>query len=154
VTAPSLEWKRDAFSISTDPARLDLDLIHGFLTRSYWAQDIPRETVARSLEPSLNFGVFDGDRQVGFARVITDRATFAYVGDVFVIEEYRGRGLSVWLMETIVGHPDLQGLRRWVLLTRDAHGLYEKVGFAPLANPARYMERTDHDVYQRIKAGG
>jgi GNAT superfamily N-acetyltransferase len=143
------EWRRGSLRISTDPALLDHELIHRFLSSSYWAERIPADTVRRSIENSMPFGVFDGDRQVGFARVITDRATFAYLGDVFVIEAYRGRGLSKWLMEAVVSHPDLQGLRRWVLLTRDAHGLYRQFGFTDVAKPDRYMERWDPEVYRR-----
>ena len=143
------EWHRDGFTISTDPARLDLDVIHGFLSTSYWATGIPREVVRRSIEHSLCFGIQEGGRQVGFARVITDRATFGYLGDVFVLESHRGRGLSKWLMECVHAHPELQGFRRWVLLTRDAHGLYARHGWKPLASPDRYMERWAPDVYRR-----
>jgi GNAT superfamily N-acetyltransferase len=144
-----LSWRRDEFEITTDPSRVDLDAVHAFLAASYWAQDIPRGVVLRSIENSLPFSVWTPDRQVGFARVVTDRATFAYVGDVFVLPDYRGRGLSLWLMQVIVSHPDLQGLRRWSLLTRDAHGLYEKVGFRPLANASRWMELHNPGVYSR-----
>jgi GNAT superfamily N-acetyltransferase len=143
------EWRRDGYLISTDPSRLDLARIHAVLTESYWAKGIPLATVERSIGHSLPFGVFEGAEQVGFARVITDRATFAYIADVFVIESHRGRGLGVWLMEAIVAHPDLQGLRRWVLLTRDAHGLYRKFGFRGLEHPDRYMDRWDPEVYSR-----
>jgi GNAT superfamily N-acetyltransferase len=140
--------QRDGFSVSTDPARLDLSLIHDFLSsRSYWAAGIPLEIVRRSLENSLCFGVYQGQRQVGFARVVTDKATFAYLGDVFVLEDFRGRGLAKWLMEYIVGHPDLQGLRRFVLGTQDAHGLYEKFGFRALSSPERFMEIHRPGVY-------
>jgi N-acetylglutamate synthase-like GNAT family acetyltransferase len=142
-------WERGAYTLSTERSRLDVDVIHGFLSNSYWAQDIPRALVERSLEHSLPFGVYHGTRQVGFARVISDYATFAYIGDVFIIEEYRGKGLSKWLIEMVVGHPELQGLRRWMLLTRDAHGLYQKVGFEPSRSPERLMERYFPDVYQR-----
>jgi GNAT superfamily N-acetyltransferase len=142
------EWRRGESLITTDPARVDLAVVHGFLTESYWAKGIPLETVRRAIEHSLNFSVYDGARQVGFARVITDYATFAYLGDVFVLESHRGRGLSRWLMEVIVAHPELQGFRRWVLLTRDAHGLYEKVGFKQVAAPERYMELWTPDVYR------
>jgi GNAT superfamily N-acetyltransferase len=141
------EWHRDGFTISTDPARLDLDVIHGFLSSSYWAPGIPREVVARSIEHSLCFGIHAGSGQVGFARVITDRATFGYLGDVFVLESHRGRGLSKWLMECIHAHPELQDFRRWVLLTRDAHGLYAQHGWKPIASPDRYMERWTPNVY-------
>jgi len=143
------EWRRGEYLITTDPARVDLAVVHGFLSESYWAKGIPLETVRRAVEHSLNFSVYDGARQVGFARVITDYATFAYLGDVFVLETHRGRGLSRWLMEVIVAHPELQGFRRWVLLTRDAHGLYRKVGFKPIAAPERYMELWVPEVYQR-----
>lgn len=145
----SHEWHQDEFTISTDPARVDLGVVHGFLTCSYWAKDVPLETVRRSLAHSLPFGLYRGVEQIGFARVVSDFATVAYVGDVFVLDAWRGRGLSVWLMRTVVAHPDLQGLRRWILLTRDAHTLYEKVGFTPLAAPPRWMERWDPDVYAR-----
>ena len=145
----SPEWRREEFTITTDRARLDRSLIHEFLSASYWAKGIPRETVDRSIEGALCFGLYDEDRQVGFARVITDRATFAYLADVFVLESHRGRGLAVWLMETILAHPDLQGLRRWMLLTRDAHPLYRKVGYTALARPERVMEKVDASVYER-----
>ena len=144
---------RGAYSISTDPALLDRPLIHAFLSRSYWAGGIPRETVDRSIENALCFGVYEGASQVGFARVITDRATFAYLADVFVLESHRGRGLAVWLMEAIRSHPDLQGLRRWILMTRDAHGLYEKSGFRTIEDPRRCMEIVDRDVYTRRGPG-
>jgi GNAT superfamily N-acetyltransferase len=143
------DWQRDGFTISTDPARLDRDVIHGFLGSCYWAKGIPRDVVERSLAHSLNFGVYHGAEQVGFARVITDRATIAYLGDVFVLDAWRGRGLSVWLVKTIVAHPELQGLRRWILLTRDAHRLYEKAGFTPIAVPDRWMELWNRDPYAR-----
>jgi GNAT superfamily N-acetyltransferase len=147
-----LEWHRGAYTISTDPARLDLASIHEFLTRSYWAKGIPLNVVRRSIEHSIPFGLYHGPRQVGFARWITDRATFAYLGDVYVLEECRGLGLGVWLAETAARHPDVQGHRRWVLLTRDAHSLYRRIGFEPLADPVRYMERRDPDVYLRARA--
>ena len=148
---PEAVWTstRGAHTISTDPALLDRPLIHAFLSRSYWAAGIPRETVDRSIEGALCFGVYEGASQVGFARVITDRATFAYLADVFVLEPHRGRGLAVWLMEAIRSHPDLQGLRRWILMTRDAHGLYEKSGFRTIEDPRRCMEIVDRDVYTR-----
>ncbi len=144
-----LEHRRGEFVITTDPARLDTDFIHGYLTRSYWSQDIPREIVERGITNSLCFGVFDRDRQVGFARVITDYATFAYLADVFIIESHQGQGLSKFLMECIVNDPRLQGFRRWVLGTRDAHGLYAKYGFKPLGNPDRFMEIHNPDVYKK-----
>ena len=127
-------------TVTTDPSRLDLDVIHGFLTRSYWAEGIPRETVARSMEHSLCFGAFDGDRQVGFARVISDRTTYAYISDVFTLESERKRGIGKSLMAAIMAHPELQGLRRWTLATRDAHGLYRQFGFGAPTHPERQME--------------
>ncbi len=143
------EYRRGEFLISTDRERLSLDLIHSFLTNCYWAKGIPRETVARSIEHSLCFGIYDGKgAQVGFARVVSDFATVAYLGDVFVLESHRGRGLSKWLMECIVEHPALQNLRRWILLTRDAHGLYSHFGFTPVKAPERYMELHRPDVYE------
>jgi len=143
------EWHRGEYTLTTDPARVDLAVVHGFLASSYWARDIPLEVVRRSIEHSLNFTLLHGAEQVGFARVITDYATFAYLGDVFVLEAHRGRGLSKWLMEVVVAHPDLQGFRRWVLLTRDAHGLYAQFGFRALASPERYMERWVPEAYRR-----
>jgi len=157
------EWRRGEFLVSTARARLDLDVIHGFLTNSYWAKGISRELVARALEHSLCFGIYDesGSRvpgpanaarpeapQVGFCRVVSDLATVAYLGDVFVLESYRRRGLSKFLMECVTQHPALQGLRRWILLTRDAHGLYKKFGFTPLKSADRYMELHRPDVYE------
>jgi GNAT superfamily N-acetyltransferase len=133
--------QRGEFTIHTDCRPEDVAAVHAFLTRCYWAEGIPLDLVRRSIEHSLPFVVRRGDELVGFARVITDYATFAYVGDVFVLENYRGLGISPWLMEFIAAHPDLQGFRRWTLATRDAHGLYEKSGFAPLADPSIWMER-------------
>ena len=132
--------------MSTDPARLDVGAIHTYLKDSYWARGIPRQVVERSLRNSLGFGVYDGDALVGFARVVTDLATFAYIGDVFVLEAYRGRGLSKWLMQCMVEHPDLKDLRRWHLATRDAHGLYAKFGFAE-PPPGKHMERVRQNPY-------
>ena len=143
-----LEYRRGDFLISTDRARLDLTVIHGFLTSCYWSKGIPREVVARSIEHSLCFGIYDGSAaQVGFARVVSDYETVAYLGDVFVLESYRGRGLSKWLMECVMQHPALQNLRRWILLTRDAHGLYSQFGFTPIEMPERYMELHRPNVY-------
>ncbi len=133
--------------VSTDRSRLDLDVIHGFLTTSYWARGIPRETVVRSMEHSLCFGAFDEGRQVGFARVVSDRATFAYICDVFALESHRGSGVGKSLMAAIMSHPELQGLRRWTLFTRDAHGLYRQFGFGAAAHPERLMEVVDRDPY-------
>lgn len=143
------EWRRGEYLITTNPERVDVAVVHGFLSTSYWAKDIPLEIFTRSVEHSLNFSVYHGERQVGFARVITDYATFGYLGDVFVLESHRGLGLSKWLMEVVITHPDLQGFRRWVLLTRDAHGLYQQFGFKPIAAPERYMERWVPEVYRR-----
>lgn len=153
-SSPAAEWTRGAFTITCDPARQDLDVIHGFLTECYWAKGIPRETVARSIAGALCFAIRhreegQADRQVGFARVISDGATIAYIGDVFVLPDFRGQGLSKWLMDCIVSHPDLQGLRRWILVTSDAHGLYQQYGFTPLKRPDFYMERHDPHVYTR-----
>ena len=143
------EWRRDGFTISTEPSRLDRDTIHEFLAGSYWAKAITREIVDRSIEGALCFGLYENARQIGFARVITDFATFAYLADVFVLESHRGRGLAAWLMESILAHPKLQGLRRWMLVTRDAHPLYRKVGFTALAHPERVMEMTFPGIYER-----
>lgn len=127
-------------AISTDAARLDLDMVHGFLAASYWAAGIPRDVVARAVRHSLCFGAYRGDRQVGFARVISDRATYAYISDVFVLPPERGRGAGTRLMAAIMAHPDLQGLRRWTLFTRDAHALYRRFGFGDARYPDRLME--------------
>ncbi|HEY3974259.1 MAG TPA: GNAT family N-acetyltransferase [Candidatus Sulfotelmatobacter sp.] len=147
-----VECQRGGFVISTDRARLDLNVIHAFLsTISYWAKGIPREVVARSIEHSLCFGVYDGTgAQVGFARVISDFATYAYIADVFILECHRGRGLGKRLMEFIVQHPALQGMRRWNLTTRDAHSLYAQLGFTPLKMPERYMEIQRVNMYEKI----
>jgi GNAT superfamily N-acetyltransferase len=134
------EYRKDAFLISTDPSKLDVNAIHAFLSRQYWeTEGIPKETVERSIRGSLCFGVYDGDQQVGFARAITDGATYAYLCDDYILESHRGRGLGKWLMECILSHPDLQGLRRWTVVTRDVR-LYEKVGFRPLKDPKEYLE--------------
>lgn len=136
------------FTVSTDKAKLDRELIHRFLREdSYWARNIPRDLVDLAIDYSLTFGVFEGDRQIGFARVITDFAVFAYLADVFVLPEYRGRGASKQLMQTIREHPALQRLRRWHLVTRDAHGLYRQFGFKELESPERHMEITKKDAY-------
>lgn len=141
------------YEISTDRARLDVALIHRWLSEdSYWAKGVPRDVVERSIENALCFGIYDGNgAQVGFARVITDKATFAYLADVFVLEAHRGKGLSKTLMAEILAHPELQDLRRWLLATWDAHGLYAQFGFTPLDRPERIMERRDPDVYARLK---
>ena len=140
--------QKENFTISTDKSLLDRAVIFDFLANeSYWAQNRSLEQTDKAIENSLCFGLYDGERHIGFARVVSDLSTFAYVGDVFVLSEYRGRGLSKWLMRTIVEHPDLQGLRRWVLATRDAHGLYSQFEFAELRHPERWMERTAPDAY-------
>jgi GNAT superfamily N-acetyltransferase len=126
-------------------------MVHQFLTDSYWAIGIPLETVRRSIENSINFGLYHGQQQVGFARIISDLATFAYLADVFVLPAYRGRGLSQWLMECIVSHPDLQGLRRWMLATQDAHGLYARFGFTPIKSSEPWMEIHRPDVYAKAR---
>ena len=145
-------YQRGRFLISTDPTQLDVKAIHDFLTRCYWAEGIPLKVVERSIQGSLCFGLYDGKIQIGFARVITDRATFAYMADVYVLEQYRGQGLGTWLVQCISAHPELQGLRRWCLLTRDAHGLYRKVGFTSPKDPGRYMEINHPDIYKHTKA--
>lgn len=189
---PVQQWQRAGYIISTDRARIDIDVVHGYLTRSYWAEGIPRDTVARAINASLNFGIYHeaaapdvsdaatdaalaADNashvgaqpvapspaaatvshpaaavhtpQVGGARIVTDYATFAYIADVFVLEDHRGKALGIWLMECVAAHPSLQGLRRWMLGTRDAHTLYQKTGFTPLAAPDRWMERAFPDIY-------
>jgi GNAT superfamily N-acetyltransferase len=140
------------YSISTDVKSLDVDVIHGYLAQSYWSPGIPRNVVERAIANSLCFGVFRGAAQVGFARVVTDRATFAYLADVFVLEAHRGQGLAKAMVRAILAHADLQGLRRWLLATRDAHALYRQFGFKELANAGSVMEIRDPDVYQRRKS--
>ena len=159
-SALAVEYRRGDFLISTDRERLSLDIIHDFLTNCYWAKGISREIVERSIEHSLCFGVYGENpsfdaakgelkalQQVGFARVVSDFATVAYLGDVFMLESHRGRGLSKWLMECITAHPALQNLRRWILLTRDAHALYSRFGFTAVRAPERYMELHNPKVY-------
>jgi GNAT superfamily N-acetyltransferase len=143
-------WRRGDYSISTDRALLDLDLVHDYLSnKSYWATGRSVETIRRSIENSLSFGLYDGEEQVGFARVITDYATFAWVADVFIVEAARGQGLGKWMMEVILAHPELQGFRRWVLATKDAHDLYRSFGFVELTRPERWMERHDPQTEER-----
>lgn len=140
----------DGYEISTDPGRLDLDVIHGFLRNAYWSPGVPRDVVARSIENSIPFGAYaPSGEQAGFARVVTDKAVFAYLADVFVLPEHRGHGVGVRLIEAVVGHPDLQNLRRFTLATRDAHGLYAKFGFIPLRDPTLFMtiDRAAGDIY-------
>ena len=137
-------WTRGTYSVSTDKSLLDLQVIHSYLSTSYWAAGRSIDTVRRSIENSLPFGVYNDKEQVGFARVVTDYATFAWLADVFILEPHRGQGLSKWLMEVIVSHPELQGFRRWVLATKDAHELYRKFGFLELKQPERWMERSTY----------
>ena len=139
----NLEARRGSLLISTDPSLLDLDAVCSFLSRAYWASDRPRERIEASLQHSLVFGVYDGSKQVGMARIVTDYATFAWLCDVFVDEAYRAQGIGKWLIATVVAHPELQGLKRMLLVTRDAHGLYKQYGFTPLANPDGWMERLE-----------
>jgi N-acetylglutamate synthase-like GNAT family acetyltransferase len=142
-------WHKDDYTISTDKTTLSLEYIHQYLSgQSYWAKGIPLHTVKRSIEGSMCFGVYKGAQMVGFARVITDNATFGYLADVFIDETCRGQGLSKWLMEVILAHPDLQGLRRFMLATRDAHGLYRQFNFKELANPEYMLAIVNQDVYK------
>jgi GNAT superfamily N-acetyltransferase len=143
-------WQRGEYEISTDPARLDLAVTHRFLSEeAYWSPGVPLDIVRRAIEASINFGLYRDGAQVGFTRVVSDRATFAWICDVFVLPEHRGRGLSKWLMECVTTHPELQGLRRWMLATRDAHGLYRQYGFTDLHDATKFMERWDPEIYLR-----
>jgi len=144
-----MDFYKDDYHISTNKEKLDIPFIHRFLSHSYWAEDIPVDMVKRSIDGSMNFGVYNGSRQIGFARVITDHATFGYLADVFIDENYRGLGLSKWLMQTIMAHPQLQGFRSWQLATKDAHGLYAQFGFKPLENPERIMRIVVPDIYKK-----
>jgi GNAT superfamily N-acetyltransferase len=148
------EVRKGEITINTDPARLDVEVIHAFLSRSYWAEGIPKEMVERSLRGSICFGVYKAGRQVGFARVISDCATFAYLADVFILKSHRGKGLSKLLMKAILVHPELQGLRLWCLVTRNAHGLYRQFGFKALRHPENYMEIRRADIYSTRMRGG
>ncbi len=143
-------WQRGEFEVTTDKDRLDLNTTHEFLAQSSeWARGIPRSTFEKSLRHSLCFGLFNKKTQIGFARVISDHATIAYLGDVFVLPEYRGRGLAKWLMECVLSHPELQMLRRWILVTKDAHRLYRQFSFTPLASPLKFMELYNPDIYKQ-----
>jgi len=143
------EYTNKTFLISTDPAKLQLEVIHEYLAQeSYWAQEIPEAIVARAMQHSLNFGLYQAEKQIGYARIISDFATFAYLCDVFVLPNYRGQGLSKWLMTCILAHPDLQGLRRIMLLTKDAQGLYAQFGFTTLADASRCMEIARPAIYK------
>ncbi|WP_425236351.1 GNAT family N-acetyltransferase [Ulvibacterium sp.] len=143
-----LSLQKNEFYISTDKSKLDIDTIHDFLsTKAYWCLHIPKEKVEISIENSFCFGLYETNKQIGFARIITDFSTIAYLGDVYILEEYRGKGLSKWLMETIMNFPELQGLRRWILLTGDAHELYRKYGWTDLADSSKWMELHNKNVY-------
>ncbi len=148
------EAKKDNYIISTDYARLNKDVIYNYLcNESYWAKGIPRGVVEKSLLHSLCFGLYLDDEQIAFARLVTDKATFAYLGDVFVLPAHRGKGLSKWLMQTIHAHPELQHLRRWWLGTKDAHGLYEQFGWTRITEDVakRFMQKHNPDVYKKIE---
>ncbi len=141
-------WSREGFEISDDPARLDVDAVHAFLTRAYWARGISRERVQRSIAGSLCFGLHKDGAQIGFARAVSDRATFAWLADVYVLAPFRGQGLGRWLVETVLAHPDLAGLRRWQLVTRDAQALYRPLGFVELLHPEMHLERLDPGAWK------
>ena len=143
-----MQWKKDNFTITCDSSKLDIDVIYEFISQSYWSKGIPRATLEKSVNASLCFALLENKKQIGFARVISDFATIAYLGDVFILEQFRGQGLSKWLLECVNSHPDLQGLRRWILATADAHGLYQRYGFTPLKNPTMFMERHNPNIYQ------
>lgn len=151
MTYLPFERRRGRHVVTTDPARADVDAAHAYLARSYWAEEIPRELLARAMNNSLCFTLLEDERQVGLARVVTDGTTFAYLCDVYVLEEARGRALGKWLIESVMMHPDLQGVRRFVLCTRDAHGLYAQFGFTPPRNPQIYMEIARPDLYKRAR---
>lgn len=141
---------KDEFCVSTDKSKLDIDSIHDFLsTKAYWSLNIPKSKVQTAIQNSLCFGIYHNQKQIGFARIISDFSTIAYLGDVFILEAYRGQGLSKWLMQTIMQHPDLQNLRRWILLTGDAHGLYRQFGWTDIADPSRWMELHNKNVYSK-----
>ena len=143
-------WQRGDYEISTDPARIDLAVTHRFLSEeAYWSPGVPREIVERAIGNSIVFGIYKGGAQAGLARVVSDRATFAWICDVFVLPEHRGQGLGKWVMECITAHPELQGLRRMLLATRDAHGLYRQYGFTELPDPAKFMVRRDPEIHRR-----
>ncbi|HEX4373001.1 MAG TPA: GNAT family N-acetyltransferase [Puia sp.] len=144
-----MNWQKENFIISDEKEKLNAEYIHDYLSnKSYWAENIPLETVKKSIDGSICFGMYENEKQIGFARVVTDKATFGYLADVFIDENYRGRNLSKWLMEIIMAYPELQGLRRWMLGTKDAHSLYEKFGFEALENPKRVMHIYNADVYK------
>lgn len=144
-----MQWKQNGFTVTDNREDLDMETVHAFLCESYWAKGIPRPVLERAVENSLCFGLYHDSQQIGFGRAVSDLATFAYLADVFVVPAYRGRGLGKWLVSCILDHPALQGLRRLLLATRDAHGLYERNGFAPLRNSGWFMEINDPEIYQR-----
>lgn len=145
-----VEETKNNFIISNDKAKLDIDAIHQYIGgESYWAQGIPFDVLKKAIDNSMCFGVYDNNKQIGFARMITDYSTFAYLADVYILESYRGKGLSKWLMEFIMNHPDMKGLRRYMLATKDAHGLYLQYGFKPVANPENIMEIRNPDIYKK-----
>jgi GNAT superfamily N-acetyltransferase len=149
MTAAIQTWQRGDYAISTDPARFDLARAHGYIASSYWARDIPFAVFAKAVAGSLCFGIYHGVQQIGLARMISDGATFGYLADVFIDPAHRGQGLSKWLMDCILAHPDLQGLRRLMLATADAHGLYAQFDFTPLNAPERFMQRHNPDIYKK-----
>ncbi len=147
------EWQKGEYLVTTEQRQLDLDALHRFLAqKSYWARRIPRSVFERSLKNSLCFGLFQGKKQIGFARCVSDFATVAYLSDVFVLPQYRGRGLAKWLIHCVTSHPELRNLRRWILVTRDAHSLYRKHGFSQLAHPESFMEIHNPEVYRNPNA--
>jgi len=148
LVSTSQSIRRGTYVVSPDRSLLDIPRIHAFLTRSYWAEGVSPETVRRSIENSISFGLYCGKEQIGFARAITDKATFAYLADVYIEEPYRGRGLSKMLLEAVLSHPELRGVRRWILGTRDAHALYRKFGFGEPRRPERWMEKWDAALYK------
>lgn len=143
----------EGYVISTDPGLLNLETIHGFIAQSYWANGMPKRLIEKMIRHSLCFGIYQGTSQVGFARIISDFTTFAYLADVFILPEHRGKGLSKALMQTIVVHPELQGLRRWMLVTLDAQGLYEQFGFKTVEHPERHMEIHYPGMYEKMDSG-
>lgn len=143
------EYKKDHYLVSTDKSKLNISIIHSYLSRSYWAENIPKEIVAKAIENSLCFGVYNGNKQIGFARVISDYATFAYLADVFILEEERGKGLSKFLMECILKHKNLQGLRNFCLMTKDAHSLYARYGFKNIPQPENFMANKIEGIYKK-----
>lgn len=143
-----MEWKQGEYTVTDRHEDLDISTIHSFLRKSYWAKGVPRSIVGKAINNSLCFGLYHNSKQIGFGRAVTDQATFAYLADVFVVPEHRGRGLGKWLVSCALAHPELQGLRRWLLTTRDAHRLYEQTGFSALRKPEWFMEINAPDIYQ------